>query len=142
MIKDLDIKTPGPATPVSALSGGNQQKVVVARALAADPHVLVTIRPTNGVDVRSKEFLLARIRQVADDGRAALIISDELDDLRACDRVVAMFHGRVVAEFGRGWRDDQLVAAMEGVPGEGLDAGPGPEPLSVPRPEATEEPGR
>ncbi|WP_405720193.1 sugar ABC transporter ATP-binding protein [Streptomyces sp. NBC_01537] len=134
MIKDLDIKTPGPATPVSALSGGNQQKVVVARALAADPHVLVTIRPTNGVDVRSKEFLLARIRQVADDGRAALIISDELDDLRVCDRVVAMFHGRVVAEFGRGWRDDQLVAAMEGVPGKDDD--------TEPRPEAAEKPGR
>ena len=150
MIKDLDIKTPGPATPVSALSGGNQQKVVVARALAADPHVLVTIRPTNGVDVRSKEFLLARIRQVADEGRAALIISDELDDLRVCDRVVAMFHGRVVAEFGRGWRDDQLVAAMEGVSGRGTgselgsEPGPetGPEPLSAPRSEATDKPGR
>jgi simple sugar transport system ATP-binding protein len=117
MIKDLDIKTPGPATPVSALSGGNQQKVVIARALATDPHLLVTIRPTNGVDVKSKEFLLGKIRKVADDGRAALIISDELDDLKVCDRVVAMFHGRVVAEFERGWRDDQLVAAMEGVAG-------------------------
>ncbi|MEU1619788.1 sugar ABC transporter ATP-binding protein [Streptomyces sp. NPDC005722] len=115
MIKDLDIRTPGAGTPVSALSGGNQQKVVVARALATDPHVLVAVRPTNGVDVRSKEFLLGRIRKVADDGRAALVVSDELDDLRACDRVVAMFHGRVVAEFGRGWRDEELVAAMEGV---------------------------
>ncbi|WP_405765696.1 sugar ABC transporter ATP-binding protein [Actinacidiphila glaucinigra] len=115
MIKDLDIRTPGAGTPVSALSGGNQQKVVVARALATDPHVLVAVRPTNGVDVRSKEFLLGRIRKVADDGRAALVVSDELDDLRACDRIVAMFHGRVVAEFGRGWRDEDLVAAMEGV---------------------------
>ncbi|MDX2646838.1 sugar ABC transporter ATP-binding protein [Streptomyces sp. PA03-1a] len=115
MIKDLDIRTPGAATSVSALSGGNQQKVVVARALATDPHVLVAVRPTNGVDVRSKEFLLGRIRKVADDGRAALVVSDELDDLRACDRIVAMFHGRVVAEFGRGWRDEELVAAMEGV---------------------------
>ncbi|MFJ4850095.1 MULTISPECIES: sugar ABC transporter ATP-binding protein [unclassified Streptomyces] len=115
MIEDLDIRTPGFATPVSALSGGNQQKVVVARALATDPHVLVAVRPTNGVDVRSKEFLLGRIRQVAGAGRAALIISDELDDLRACDRIVAMFHGRVVAEFDRGWRDEELVAAMEGV---------------------------
>ncbi|WP_405718142.1 sugar ABC transporter ATP-binding protein [Streptomyces sp. NBC_01537] len=122
MIEDLDIKTPGPATPVSALSGGNQQKVVIARALATDPQVLVTIRPTNGVDVKSKEFLLGKIRKVADDGRAALIISDELDDLKVCDRVVAMFHGRVVAEFPRGWRDDQLVAAMEGVASTPPDA--------------------
>ncbi|MZF86046.1 sugar ABC transporter ATP-binding protein [Streptomyces sp. SID5643] len=115
MIQDLDIKTPAAATPVSALSGGNQQKVVVARALATDPHVLVAIRPTNGVDVKSKEFLLGRIRRAADEGKAALIVSDELDDLRACDRLVVMFHGRVVAEFDRGWKDEHVVAAIEGV---------------------------
>ncbi|MFI5800551.1 sugar ABC transporter ATP-binding protein [Streptomyces sp. NPDC051677] len=115
MIRDLDIKTPGAATPVSALSGGNQQKVVVARALATDPRVLVAVRPTNGVDVKSKEFLLGRIRQIADGGKAALIVSDELDDLRVCDRVVVMFHGRAVAEFDRGWKDEHVVAAMEGV---------------------------
>ncbi|MFI6847319.1 sugar ABC transporter ATP-binding protein [Kitasatospora sp. NBC_00085] len=117
MIGDLDIKTPGPSAPVSALSGGNQQKVVIARALATEPHVLVAIRPTNGVDVKSKESLLGTVREVADAGRSALIVSDELDDLRVCDRVVAMFHGRVVAEFEHGWSDEQLVAAMEGMSG-------------------------
>ncbi|MDH6143411.1 simple sugar transport system ATP-binding protein [Kitasatospora sp. GP30] len=117
MISALDIKTPGPATPVSALSGGNQQKVVIARALATEPQVLVAIRPTNGVDIKSKESLLGTIRGVADDGKTALIVSDELDDLRACDRVVAMFQGRVVAEFAHGWSDEQLVAAMEGMAG-------------------------
>ncbi|MFB7621033.1 sugar ABC transporter ATP-binding protein [Kitasatospora sp. NPDC056181] len=117
MISDLDIKTPGPATPVSALSGGNQQKVVIARALATDPQVLVAIRPTNGVDIKSKESLLGTVREVADAGRSALIVSDELDDLRVCDRVLAMFHGRVVAEFAHGWSDEQLVAAMEGMTG-------------------------
>lgn len=117
MIGDLDIKTPGPSAPVSALSGGNQQKVVIARALATEPHVLVAIRPTNGVDVKSKESLLGTLREVADAGKSALIVSDELDDLRVCDRVVAMFHGRVVAEFEHGWSDEQLVAAMEGMPG-------------------------
>ncbi|WP_037971763.1 sugar ABC transporter ATP-binding protein [Streptomyces sp. NRRL WC-3742] len=117
MIKDLDIKTPGASAPVSALSGGNQQKVVIARALATAPHVLVAIRPTNGVDIKSKESLLGTVRQVADDGKAALIVSDELDDLRVCDRVLAMFHGRVVAEFEHGWNDEQLVAAMEGMTG-------------------------
>ncbi|MEY9844135.1 ABC-type sugar transport system ATPase subunit [Streptacidiphilus sp. BW17] len=121
MIEDLDIKTPDATTAVSALSGGNQQKVVVARALATRPDVVVAIRPTNGVDIKSKEFLLGRFRQVADEGHAALIVSDELDDLRACDRVVAMFHGRVAAEFAAGWRDEQLVAAMEGMEGtEGM----------------------
>ncbi|GGT26333.1 multidrug ABC transporter ATP-binding protein [Streptomyces tanashiensis] len=117
MISDLDIKTPGPSAPVSALSGGNQQKVVIARALATNPQVLVAIRPTNGVDIKSKESLLGTVRQVADAGKSALIVSDELDDLRVCDRVVAMFHGRVVAEFEHGWSDEQLVAAMEGMAG-------------------------
>ncbi|MGI5447592.1 sugar ABC transporter ATP-binding protein [Streptomyces sp. CA-243310] len=115
MISDLDIKTPGPATPVAALSGGNQQKIVIARALATEPHVLVAIRPTNGVDIKSKESLLGTVRRVADEGKTALIVSDELDDLRVCDRVMAMFHGRVVAEFEHGWSDEQLVAAMEGM---------------------------
>ncbi|MED7948783.1 sugar ABC transporter ATP-binding protein [Streptomyces sp. BE303] len=115
MIADLDIKTPGPGAPVDALSGGNQQKVVIARALATRPHVLVAIRPTNGVDIKSKESLLGSVRKVADDGRTALIVSDELDDLRVCDRVVVMFHGRIVAQFPRGWSDEQLVAAMEGM---------------------------
>jgi ABC-type sugar transport system ATPase subunit len=115
MIDDLDIKTPGAVTDVGDLSGGNQQKVVVARALATQPDLLVAIRPTNGVDIKSKESLLGRIRRVADDGKAALIVSDELDDLRVCDRVVAMFHGRTAAEFPAGWRDEHLVAAMEGM---------------------------
>ncbi|MFF7777798.1 sugar ABC transporter ATP-binding protein [Streptomyces tanashiensis] len=117
MIADLDIKTPGASASVSDLSGGNQQKVVIARALATRPHVLVAVRPTNGVDVKSKEALLGTVREVADSGKTALIVSDELDDLRVCDRVLVMFHGRVVTEFPHGWSDEQLVAAMEGMTG-------------------------
>ncbi|MEW2546474.1 sugar ABC transporter ATP-binding protein [Streptomyces sp. NPDC047002] len=115
MIEALDIKTTGPEQPVTGLSGGNQQKVVVARALARDPRALVAVRPTAGVDVKSKDSLLGVVRRVADEGSAAVIISDELDDLRVCDRVLALFHGRVVAAFGSGWSDRELVAAMEGV---------------------------
>jgi simple sugar transport system ATP-binding protein len=115
MIKALDIKTTGPEQPVSGLSGGNQQKVVIARALARNPTALVAVRPTAGVDIKSKDSLLGVVRRVADEGSAAVIISDELDDLRVCDRVLALFHGRVVATFGSGWTDRELVAAMEGV---------------------------
>ncbi|MGW3627560.1 sugar ABC transporter ATP-binding protein [Streptomyces sp. NPDC000880] len=115
VISSLDIKTQGPEQPVSGLSGGNQQKVVVARALARNPSALVALRPTAGVDVKSKDSLLSVVRGVADQGSAAVIISDELDDLRVCDRVLALFHGRVVATFGSGWTDRELVAAMEGV---------------------------
>ncbi|MGI5400075.1 sugar ABC transporter ATP-binding protein [Streptomyces sp. CA-135486] len=115
MISSLDIKTQGPEQPVRSLSGGNQQKVVVARALARGPSALVALRPTAGVDVKSKDSLLSVVRRVADEGSAAVIVSDELDDLRVCDRVLALFHGRVVATFGSGWTDRELVAAMEGV---------------------------
>ncbi|MCC8247102.1 sugar ABC transporter ATP-binding protein [Saccharothrix luteola] len=115
MIENLAIKTPGPELPVSGLSGGNQQKVVMARALAGDPELLVLINPTAGVDVRSKEFLLGKVEEIAESGAGVLIASDELDDLRLCDRVLVVFQGRVVAEMPGGWHDHQLVAAMEGV---------------------------
>ncbi|POX45294.1 sugar ABC transporter ATP-binding protein [Streptomyces sp. Ru72] len=115
MIENLAIKTPGPDLPVSSLSGGNQQKVVMARALADDPRLLVLINPTAGVDVRSKEFLLGKVEETAETGTGVLIASDELDDLRMCDRVLVMFQGRVTTEIARGWHDHDLVAAMEGV---------------------------
>jgi simple sugar transport system ATP-binding protein len=115
MIENLAIKTPGPDLPVSGLSGGNQQKVVMARALADDPRLLVLINPTAGVDVRSKEFLLGKVEETAAAGTGVLIASDELDDLRMCDRVLVMFQGRVTTEIARGWNDHELVAAMEGV---------------------------
>ncbi|MCD9880745.1 sugar ABC transporter ATP-binding protein [Streptomyces guryensis] len=115
MIENLAIKTPGPDLPVSALSGGNQQKVVMARALADDPRLLVLINPTAGVDVRSKEFLLGKVEETAESGTGVLIASDELDDLRMCDRILVMFQGRVTTEIPRGWHDHDLVAAMEGV---------------------------
>ncbi|MEU4765047.1 sugar ABC transporter ATP-binding protein [Actinosynnema sp. NPDC023794] len=115
MIEKLAIKTPGPELPVSGLSGGNQQKVVMARALANDPELLVLINPTAGVDVRSKEFLLGKVEEIAESGTGVLIASDELDDLRLCDRVLVVFQGRVVAETAGGWHDHQLVAAMEGM---------------------------
>ncbi|MCA2174584.1 sugar ABC transporter ATP-binding protein [Nonomuraea glycinis] len=115
LIANLAIKTPGPGLPVMGLSGGNQQKVVMARALASDPRLLVLITPTAGVDVKSKEFLLGKVEETAAKGTGVLIASDELDDLRLCDRLLVMFQGRVVAEMAAGWHDHDVVAAMEGV---------------------------
>ncbi|GAB3880569.1 hypothetical protein GCM10029964_035220 [Kibdelosporangium lantanae] len=114
-IGSYDIVAAGSDQPVSDLSGGNQQKVVMARALASDPKVLVLINPTAGVDVKSKESLLGVVDRVARAGSAAIVVSDELDDLRVCDRVLVMFHGEVVREFGRDWTEQELVAAIEGV---------------------------
>ncbi|MET9908292.1 sugar ABC transporter ATP-binding protein [Streptomyces sp. NPDC006476] len=115
LIDRLDIHAEGPEQPVAALSGGNAQKVVMARALASDPRLLVLINPTAGVDVKSKESLLARVDSAREDGTAVLVVSDELDDLRRCDRVLVLFHGRVVAEHSAGWRDHELIASIEGV---------------------------
>lgn len=115
MIAELEIKTDGPEQPVNGLSGGNAQKVVMARALANEPRVLVLVNPTAGVDVRAKESLLATVDVAARRGTAVLLVSDELEDLRVCDRVVVMFRGRVSSELARGWSDHEMVAATEGI---------------------------
>ncbi|NUR84940.1 MAG: sugar ABC transporter ATP-binding protein [Nonomuraea sp.] len=114
-IDSLDIKTAGPGQAVEALSGGNQQKVVMARALATDPRLLILINPTAGVDVRSKQALLGVVDRVRAQGTSVIVISDELDDLRPCDRVLVLSHGRLSAEHAAGWRDHDLVASIEGI---------------------------
>ena len=118
LMRALDVKADSPAQPVTGLSGGNQQKVVMARALSSRPRALVLLSPTAGVDVRSKESLLGTVDDAAARGAGVLVVSDELDDLRVCDRVVVMFRGTVVGGYPRGWSDAELVAAMEGVSGE------------------------
>ncbi|WP_214323468.1 sugar ABC transporter ATP-binding protein [Nonomuraea sediminis] len=115
LIRDLDIKTEGPDQPVADLSGGNAQKVVFARALVDDPSALVVINPTAGVDVKAKQALLGAVEDAVERGAGAVVVSDELDDLRICDRVLVMFHGRVVKDVPRGWTDHELVAVMEGI---------------------------
>ncbi|HEV2345787.1 MAG TPA: sugar ABC transporter ATP-binding protein [Actinocrinis sp.] len=111
--------------PVAELSGGNQQKVTVARALIRDPKLVVAITPTRGVDVASKELLLGALRAAAERGAGVLLATDDLDDIEHCDRVVVLVRGRVVAQFHRSQRDgrpfdrEALIAATEGL---GVDA--------------------
>ena len=114
-IETLGVITQGPDQLVSDLSGGNQQKVVMGRALASRPSVLVLIDPTAGVDVKSKEALLRAVETTRREGRAILVASGELEDLRVCDRVLVMRHGKVVAEHAAGWSDNELVASVEGI---------------------------
>jgi simple sugar transport system ATP-binding protein len=102
--------------PVASLSGGNQQKVVVGRALAAEPSVLVVINPTVGVDVASKEALLEAISQERDRGVAVLLVSDDFEDLRVCTRLLVMVRGRITAELEHPpWDRQKLIAAVEGL---------------------------
>ena len=115
LIDSLEIKASSPDQLVSELSGGNQQKTVMGRALASDPRVLVLIRPTAGVDIASKEALYGVVRRACAEGTGALLISDEVDELAVCDRVLVMFRGRITHEFPRDTDERELVAAMEGV---------------------------
>ena len=114
-IEALGVVTEGRDQLVSDLSGGNQQKVVMGRALANRPSVLVLIDPTAGVDVKSKEALLRVVEDTRREGRAILVASGELEDLRVCDRVLVMRHGKVVADHAAGWTDNELVASVEGI---------------------------
>jgi simple sugar transport system ATP-binding protein len=102
--------------PVSSLSGGNQQKVVVGRAMAPDPTVLVVVNPTVGVDVASKELLLDAIGRARDQGVAVLLVSDDFEDLRVCSRLIVMVRGRLAHEFTKSpWDRQQLISAVEGL---------------------------
>jgi simple sugar transport system ATP-binding protein len=101
--------------PVAELSGGNQQKVVVGRALAAQPSLLVVVSPTVGVDVASKEALLGIVDEARAGGTAVLLVSDDLDELRICTRVLVLRRGRIVREFRQApWDRHELIAAAEG----------------------------
>ena len=100
MIERLNIRTPDPLTPAGALSGGNQQKVVVAKWLSTEATVLLFDEPTQGVDVGAKDEIYALIDRLAANGRAVLIVSSDLEEVLAvADRVLAMRAGRIVAEF-------------------------------------------
>ncbi len=116
LMEQLSIVTSGLNQQVGQLSGGNQQKVVVGRALARNPAVLVVVTPTVGVDVASKETLLNVIAAARDSGTAILLISDDLDDLRICTRLFVMVKGRIVKEYLESpWDRHDLIAAVEGL---------------------------
>jgi len=117
LARRLSIVSAGLGQPVGELSGGNQQKVTVARALARDPKLIVAITPTRGVDVASKELLLGELdRAVAAAGASLLLATDELDDLVICDRVVVLVRGEIYTEFTDPPFDrERLIAATEGM---------------------------
>lgn len=112
LIGSLQIKVSSPRQLAGELSGGNQQKTVMARALAIDPRVLVLVSPTAGVDIASKQALFTTIRSAES---AVLLVSDELDELALCDRVLVMFGGRIHTQFPRTWEERDMVAAIEGM---------------------------
>jgi ribose transport system ATP-binding protein len=101
-IKRLNIRTPSPRQEVRLLSGGNQQKIVVAKWLARDCDILFFDEPTRGIDVGAKTEIYKTLRALADQGKAIVMISSELPEiLRMSDRIVVMCEGRVTGELSR-----------------------------------------
>jgi simple sugar transport system ATP-binding protein len=130
-IKEFDVRTGSAATPASTLSGGNQQKVILARELGRDTKLLIASQPTRGLDVGSIEFVHRRIVEQRDAGIAVLIVSSELDEIYAlADRIAVIYEGKITgfrppdvpaAELGR------LMAGGADVVADGSDAPDGTE---------------
>jgi simple sugar transport system ATP-binding protein len=115
LLEEFDVRGGGAQTLAGALSGGNQQKVVIARELSDDPQLLVAAQPTRGLDVGAIEFVHRRLVEERDRGRAILLISFELDEiLGLSDRILVMYGGRIVGEYGPGVSELDLGVAMAG----------------------------
>ena len=103
LITRFDIRTPGPDTRVAALSGGNIQKVVLARELSFDPKVVVYSKPTYGLDVKTTRSVRQTIREQAGEGVTSIVISTDLDELLdLCDRIAVLSRGRVAGVVDNG----------------------------------------
>jgi simple sugar transport system ATP-binding protein len=120
-VEIFDIRTPSIETPVSSLSGGNQQKVIVARELARPVKLLIVNQPTRGLDVGSIEFIHHRIVEARDKGAAVLLVSAELDEIMSLsDRIAVMYKGRILETLeARTATREQLGLLMAGVVKEG-----------------------
>lgn len=118
-IEKYDIRPGDSRLKTANFSGGNQQKIVLAREIEQDPGVLVVGQPTRGVDVGAIEFIHKRLIAMRDQGKAVLLISVELDEIRSLsDRILVMFAGRVVGERGPDAGEGELGLLMAGVEGK------------------------
>jgi simple sugar transport system ATP-binding protein len=112
-IRDADIRAPGPLTPTRLLSGGNVQKVVLARELAGEPRVLVVASPTRGLDVGAAESVRELLIEATRQGAGVLLISEDLDELLALsDRILVIYAGRLVGEVPASAADTSMIGLM------------------------------
>ena len=109
-IKELAIKTAGGDAPVTSLSGGNQQKCILARWLLVEPRLLLLDEPTRGIDVGAKAEIYQLIRRLAAQGRAIIMTSSELPELLAvADRIIVLCEGRITAEIPRAEATEEAI---------------------------------
>jgi simple sugar transport system ATP-binding protein len=115
LIRRFDVRGGGPTTRAGSLSGGNQQKVVLAREIERDPKVLIAAQPTRGLDVGAIEFVHRRLIEERDEGRAILLVSLELEEvLSLSDRILVMYEGELVGEYPPTATEEELGIAMTG----------------------------
>jgi general nucleoside transport system ATP-binding protein len=115
LLNEYDVRGGGAETYAVALSGGNQQKVAVAREIACNPKVLVAHQPTRGLDVGAIEFVHRRLIAERDNGRAVLLVSLEYEEVRAlADRILVIYEGQIVGEFSPDASEEELGIAMTG----------------------------
>ena len=99
-IRELSIRVPSPESPVQTLSGGNQQRVVLAKWIATDPKILILDGPTVGIDVAAKSSIHEIIRRLAEQGMGVIVISDEVSEVfHNCNRILLMHKGRILGEY-------------------------------------------
>jgi simple sugar transport system ATP-binding protein len=115
LIREFDVRGGGPLSLARNLSGGNQQKVVVAREVARDPRVLIAAQPTRGLDVGAIEYLHRRLVAERTEGRAILLVSLELDEVMSlADRVLVIYEGRIAGEHGTEASEEEIGLEMLG----------------------------
>jgi general nucleoside transport system ATP-binding protein len=115
LIGEFDVRGGSPATYASGLSGGNQQKLVLAREIDRDPKVLIAAQPTRGLDVGAIEFVHRRLVEERNEERGVLLVSLELEEiLSLADRILVMYEGQVVGEFPPSASEEELGVAMTG----------------------------
>lgn len=115
LFAQFDIRPQDPNLAIRGFSGGNQQKVIVARELDREPKVLIAAQPTRGVDIGAIEFIHQQIVAARDRGCAVLLVSSELDEIRALsDRIVVLYEGAIAGEFARGQADEQTLGLRMG----------------------------
>ena len=123
LVREFDVRTPFVTTRAATLSGGNIQKVLLARELSSQPKVVVFHKPTYGLDVRTTATVRDLIRKLADDGGAALLISTDLDELlEICDRIAVLSRGRLVGVVPNGAGAAEAVGELMVGAGAGLEA--------------------
>jgi ABC-type uncharacterized transport system ATPase subunit len=115
-MRNFDVRPPEPLLRASLFSGGNQQKLILAREIEHDPDLLIIGQPTRGVDIGAIEFIHRRLVELRDRGKAILLISVELDEIRSLsDRILVMFDGAIAGECSPDTPETEIGLLMAGI---------------------------